>query len=79
MLTGIWISSEKIGLALGGALGGLVLGLTGFTEGGASAGTQPEAALTAIGLLLSIVPAALMLVSLTGLRRLVISHEGGRA
>lgn len=79
MLTGIWISSEKIGLALGGALGGLLLGLTGFTEGGASAGTQPKAALTAIGLLLSIVPAALMLVSLTGLRRLVISHEGGRA
>ena len=61
VFTGVWIAGEKLGLAAGAALVGLLLDASGFVEGrGAS---QPAAALTMIALLLSVVPALLMAAS----------------
>ncbi|WP_054123514.1 MFS transporter [Novosphingobium sp. AAP93] len=59
--TGIWTSCEKLGLAAGGAIGGVGLSIAGFVEG---ASEQNAATQTLIAVLLSLAPAALMLVSL---------------
>lgn len=60
--TGVWIAAEKLGLALGAAIGGAGLALAGF-DADAAAGQSPVAR-EAIALLLSIIPALLMLASL---------------
>lgn len=70
VFTGIWVAGEKLGLAAGGALGGLLLAATGFVEGAGPGTPQPRSALTAILLSISLVPAALMLASLPLLCRL---------
>jgi Na+/melibiose symporter-like transporter len=62
VFTGVWIAGEKLGLAAGAALAGLALDLAGFVEGGADG--QPPAALAAVLLMFSLVPAALMAGSL---------------
>jgi Na+/melibiose symporter-like transporter len=59
--TGIWVAGEKLGLALGPLLAGLILELGGFRAGGSPA-ASPES-LLAIRIGFSVVPAALMLSS----------------
>ncbi|KAK0339262.1 hypothetical protein LTR94_035291, partial [Friedmanniomyces endolithicus] len=48
LLTAVWVSGEKLGLALGGAAAGVLLGLAGYVSGGQA---QPASALAAIPLL----------------------------
>jgi Na+/melibiose symporter-like transporter len=67
--TGVWTAGETLGLALGPGLFAVVLAIGGYrssTDGGA---TQPDSALTAITLGFSVLPAALILLSLVWLVR----------
>lgn len=61
--TGVWVGWEKIGLALGAMVAGLVLGWMGFVASSSQAVEQPQAALSAIIWLFGIVPGVLMAVS----------------
>lgn len=66
--TGIWIAGEKLGLAIGAAVAAVALDLAGFIEGAGTA-LQPASAITALTLLVAILPAGLMLLSLAILGR----------
>lgn len=61
--TGVWVGWEKIGLALGAMLAGLVLGWMGFVASANEIVEQPQAALSAIVWLFGIVPGILMALS----------------
>lgn len=74
--TGFWVAGEKLGLALGPLLAGLVLQAGGFREGLAVAAAQPQAALVAIRLAFSLIPAALLLASAALLQRYRLEQEG---
>jgi Na+/melibiose symporter-like transporter len=74
--TGIWVAGEKLGLALGPLLAGLILELGGFRAGGSPAASQES--LLAIRSGFSIVPAVLMLSSGLLLARLP-AESGPRA
>ena len=70
--TGMWTASETVGFALGTTIVSIVLAITGYvsrTAGDASALTQPSSAVAGIVVIFSIVPAALMLLSLFALAR----------
>lgn len=67
MMTGLWISGEKLALALGAAGAGIGLGIAGYVSTGAAALAQPSSAITALRWLLSVVPAAVCLMSLWAL------------
>jgi Na+/melibiose symporter-like transporter len=69
VLAGIFTASEKIGMAVGPLLTGLVLAVSGFVE--STAGTpspQPESAITGIRFAGSVLPAVLILSSALALR-----------
>ncbi|WP_433952127.1 MFS transporter [Brevundimonas diminuta] len=57
LLTAVWVSGEKLGLALGGAAAGVLLGLAGYVSGGQA---QPASALAAIPLLFATGPALML-------------------
>ena len=57
LLTAVWVSGEKLGLALGGAAAGVLLGLAGYVSGGQ---VQPDSALAAIPLLFATGPALML-------------------
>jgi Na+/melibiose symporter-like transporter len=61
--TGFWVAGEKLGLALGPLLAGLILQAGGFREGPLTVGAQPPGAILGIRLAFSLVPAVLLLVS----------------
>jgi Na+/melibiose symporter-like transporter len=65
VFSGVWAAAETVFLALGAALVGLMLQVTGFisTEAGERA-VQPDSALTGIVLSFSLLPALMMLLSL---------------
>lgn len=70
LLTAVWVSGEKLGLALGGAVAGIALGLVGYVAG---TDAQSVRTLQAIPFLFSILPAVMLLLStpfLIGLSRL---------
>lgn len=68
--TGVWTAGETVGFALGATTVALTLAATGYVSTIAGSTTQqPEAAVAGIALSFSIVPAALMAVSLVTLRR----------
>lgn len=68
--TGIWTAGETIGFALGATAVSLVLAVTGYISSIAGASiAQPDAAVTGIVLSFSILPAALMALSLIPLSR----------
>ncbi len=71
VLTGVWTAGETLGLALGPAVLALLLGAGGYvsSRGGVAAADQPASAATAITVGFSVVPAALILLSLLALRR----------
>lgn len=61
--TGVWVGWEKIGLALGAMLAGLVLGWMGFVASASETVEQPAAALSAIVWFFGVVPGILMALS----------------
>ena len=74
--TGFWVAGEKFGLALGPLLAGLILQAGGFREGLPAAAAQPQSALIAIRVAFSLLPAALLLVSVWLLTRYRLPREG---
>ncbi|UFU01543.1 MFS transporter [Ruania suaedae] len=70
VIAGVWTAGETAGMALGPTLALAVLALSGFVSrtGGAPA-VQPESALTAVVVIFSALPAALVLISLVPLAR----------
>lgn len=56
-LTAIWVSGEKLGLALGGAAAGVMLGVVGYASGQEN---QPPAVLHAVPILFAGIPALLL-------------------
>ncbi|MFC7493334.1 MULTISPECIES: MFS transporter [unclassified Nocardioides] len=67
--TGVWTAGETLGLALGPGVYALVLALGGYRSSTDGDAAQPDSALTAITLGFSLLPAALILLSLLWLRR----------
>ncbi|MGX1695427.1 MFS transporter [Microbacterium keratanolyticum] len=68
--TGVWTAGETIGFALGASTVALVLAATGYVSRVATETvTQPDAAITGIVVCFSILPALLLLLSLTTLAR----------
>jgi glycoside/pentoside/hexuronide:cation symporter, GPH family len=67
--TGVWTAGETLGLALGPGVFALVLAIGGYRSSTDGDVAQPDSALTAITLGFSILPAALILLSLWWLRR----------
>lgn len=65
VFTGVWAAGETVSLALGPAVVGLILAVTGFISSeGDQTVTQPTTALTGIVLSFSLFPALMMLLSL---------------
>ncbi|MGX5726142.1 MFS transporter [Metapseudomonas otitidis] len=62
--TGVWVGWEKVGLALGASLAGLVLGAFGLIASSGLTVEQPSEALSAIFWLFGPVPAGLVLLSI---------------
>lgn len=69
VFTGIWTAGETLGLALGPGLYAVVLQLGGYVSSTDRNADQPDSALTAIVVGLSVIPALLIAVSLFALRR----------
>ena len=70
VFTGVWAAAETVSLALGPAVVGLILAVTGFiSSSGDETVTQPGSALTGIVLSFSLFPAAMLLLSLPSLLR----------
>jgi Na+/melibiose symporter-like transporter len=67
--TGVWTAGETLGLALGPGLFALVLALGGYRSSTDGDVAQPDAALTAITLGFSVLPAVLVVASLAWLVR----------
>ena len=67
--TGVWTAGETLGLALGPAVFAVVLAVGGYRSSTDGDAVQPDSALTAITLGFSLLPAALILLSLWWLRR----------
>jgi len=61
--TGFWVAGEKLGLALGPLVAGLLLQVCGFREGSGAGVAQSPEAVIGIRLAFSLVPAALLLAS----------------
>ncbi|MDF1604902.1 MFS transporter [Nocardioides sp. YIM 152315] len=74
--TGVWTAGETLGLALGPGVYALVLAIGGYRSSTDGDAVQPDSALTAITLGFSLLPAALILLSLVWLRRYSLtSHD----
>ena len=67
--TGVWTAGETLGLALGPGLFAVVLAIGGYRSSTDGDVAQPDSALTAITLGFSVLPAALVLLSLVWLVR----------
>ncbi|HCL2588436.1 TPA: MFS transporter [Pseudomonas aeruginosa C40A] len=79
--TGLWIWGEKVGLAIGAGLSGLVLQLVGFQQGaGVQVLEQSETALYGILLMATLLPALVCLLSIPALlcSAKAMSGLGGR-
>jgi Na+/melibiose symporter-like transporter len=68
--SGVWTAGETVGFALGATVLSVILALTGYVSSTAEQQvTQPDAAVTGIVVSFSVVPAALIAVSLVALAR----------
>ena len=76
--TGVWTAGETLGLALGPGLFALVLAIGGYRSSTDGDVAQPDRALTAITLGFSVLPAALILLSLVWLVRYSLDLGRGR-
>jgi Na+/melibiose symporter-like transporter len=68
MLAGLFTASEKVGMAIGPLVTGLVLAASGFVESSAGTVAEPASALLGIRIAASVVPAAFVLASVLPLR-----------
>jgi len=69
VFTGIWTASEKLGLAVGPLIAGLVLGASGFRESTAEAiAAQPASAIEGIRMLIALIPALSIIASIALIR-----------
>jgi glycoside/pentoside/hexuronide:cation symporter, GPH family len=73
--TGVWTAGETLGLALGPAVFAVVLFLGGYVSSEGGDVDQPGSAVTAITLGFSLLPAALVLLSLLWLRRYTLDAD----
>jgi len=73
--TGVWTAGETLGLALGPATFALVLAIGGYQSSTDGDVVQPHSAVNAITLGFSVLPAALILLSLWWLRRYSLDHD----
>ncbi len=73
IFSGIWLASDKGGIAIGGLLASGVLAFTGFIESKGELVTQPASALAGIAINSSLVPTTMFLLSLLVLRRYTLS------
>ena len=73
--TGVWTAGETLGLALGPAVFAVVLFLGGYVSSEGGDVDQPASAVTAITLGFSLLPAALVLLSLLWLRRYTLDAD----
>lgn len=70
VFSGVWTAGETTGMALGATVLAVVLAVTGYIETTAAVEVvQPDAAVTGIAVAFSLLPAALMLLSLVVLAR----------
>ena len=67
-VSGVWIATEGVGMALGGLLAGLVLQATGFVESATGQAVQPASALFGIRAGFALLPAILILSAAVVLR-----------
>ncbi len=68
IMSGLWVASEKAGLALGPLVAGLTLDIAGFVESVGAGVAQPASALQGIRVAYGLVPPAVVLCSLLLLR-----------
>ena len=73
--TGVWTAGETLGLALGPGVYALVLALGGYRSSTDGDAVQPDSALTAITLGISVLPAVLIVLSVLWLRRYSLDAE----
>jgi len=73
--TGVWTAGETLGLALGPGVFAVVLAAGGYVASTTGGTDQPDSALTAITLGFSLLPAALVLLSLWWLRGYTLDAE----
>ena len=73
--TGVWTAGETLGLALGPGLFALVLAVGGYRSSTDGDVAQPGSALTAITLGFSLLPAALIVLSLLWLVRYTLGSD----
>jgi glycoside/pentoside/hexuronide:cation symporter, GPH family len=73
--TGVWTAGETLGLALGPGLFALVLAVGGYRSSTDGDVAQPDSALTAITLGFSVLPAALIVLSLVWLARYTLGSD----
>ena len=76
--TGVWTAGETLGLALGPFLYAAVLTVGGYVSSTDAAAAQPDSALTAIAWGFTVLPAALVAISLVVLRRYRLDEEVAR-
>jgi GPH family glycoside/pentoside/hexuronide:cation symporter len=75
VFTGVWTAGETFGLALGPAVFAVALSLGGYVSSTDAGVAQPGSAVTAIVVGFSVVPAALILLSLLALRSYALTEE----
>ncbi|WP_370614270.1 MFS transporter [Mumia sp. Pv 4-285] len=76
VFTGVWTAGETLGLAIGPGLYALVLALGGYVSSrGETDVAQPDSAVTAIALGISVVPAIIVALSLLWLRRYTLDDR----
>jgi GPH family glycoside/pentoside/hexuronide:cation symporter len=63
-VSGVWIATEGVGMALGGLLAGVILDVFGFVESAGGQAAQPDGALIGIRVGFSVLPAAMILAAL---------------
>src|SRR3712207_5569580 len=71
--TGVWTAGETLGLALGPGVFALVLAAGGYVSSTEGDAAQPGSAVPAVTLGFSLLPAALVLLSLLWLRRYALT------
>ena len=76
--TGVWTAGETLGLALGPFLYAAVLTMGGYVSSTDADAAQPDSALTAIAWGFTVLPAALVAISLVILRRYRLDEEVAR-
>lgn len=75
IFSGIFTTAEKFAFAVGGAITGIFLGVMGYVSSTTGATDQPESAITAIYLCVSVLPAVLLFISVLLLTQYNLSED----